>query len=265
MWFSMDSEKSSTTPQGQTSDDGNNIPKLKALLSAKDDTQKFVGLALLKSVLDNSPQIRDDEAAVRDLWGNISPKFLDRLLRTGSNPSNENSKEMLSLVISILHTFSILLPSNAASDDSFTGRIPSLIGAAVYRYEYHRAPRSSTTRLTLTCTSSKETTDALLQTLSSLVNHKQGAEVFIKVEDLSPLTELAASHGAALDVFSYAWLNVMVETQDKHGLASNINQVMQKLVASFTGTDGVTLLEFIGSFFQQADPAVCTPSHIIIP
>jgi hypothetical protein len=252
----MDSEKSSAAHQGQRANDGSTIPKLKALLSAKDDTQKFVGLALLKSVLDNSPQIRDDEAAVQDLWVNISPKFLDRLLRTGSNPSNENSKEMLSLVISILHTFSILLPSKAASDNSFTGRIPSLIGAAVYRYEFHTALQQHT--LTLTCTSSKETTDALLQTLSSLVNHKQGAQVLLKVEDLSPLTELAASHATALDVFSYAWLNVMVETQDKRGLASNVDQVMQKLVASFTGTDGVTLLEFIGSFFQQADTAVGT-------
>lgn len=132
----MDPEKSAGAQTQRQPTEADNIPKLKALLSAKDDTQRFVGLALLKSVLDNSPQVRDDENAVRDLWASISPKFLDRLMRTGSNPSNEYAKEMLILVISILHTFSILLPSDASSDASFTGRIPGLVAAAVYRFVF---------------------------------------------------------------------------------------------------------------------------------
>lgn len=90
-----------------------------------------------------------------------------------------------------------------------------------------------------------------------LVNSKQGAEVFVNVEDLSPLTELASSNAAALDIFSYAWLNIMAEITDKGALSESIGNVIQKLVISFTGTDGVTLLEFIGSFYRRADPEVC--------
>lgn len=119
-----------TTP---TMDDAN-LAKIQTLLKAKDDTQRFVGLALLKSLLDNSPQIRQDEAALQELWASISSKFLDRLLRTGSKPSSDNSKEMLDLAVSILHTFSILLPAESLSKTRFTDRTRGLVAALLYRY-----------------------------------------------------------------------------------------------------------------------------------
>ena len=111
------------------------ITKIQSLLKTKDDTQRFVGLALLKSVLDNSSELRQDVTIVQSLWDSISPKFLDRLIRTGSKPSsnNQNSKEMLDLAISILHTFAVLLPESAGSDAKFVDRIPRLVGALLYR------------------------------------------------------------------------------------------------------------------------------------
>lgn len=77
------------------------------------------------------------------------------------------------------------------------------------------------------------------------------------------MTELGSSHAVALDVFSYAWLNAMAETSDKTALRGKIDQTMQKFAVSFTGTDGVTLLEFVGSFFRQTDPAVSVPYRLI--
>jgi hypothetical protein len=110
------------------------INQIQSLLRAKDDTQRFVGLALLKSVLDGPEQIRQDEQAVQSLWSSLSPKFLDRLLRTGSNPSTKNSNELLDLVVSVLHIFSILLPDQARCDAKFLDRIPLLVSAVLYRY-----------------------------------------------------------------------------------------------------------------------------------
>lgn len=110
------------------------INQIQSLLRAKDDTQRFVGLALLKSVLDGSNQLRQDEQTVQSLWSSLSPKFLDRLLRTGSNPSTRNSNELLDLVVSILHIFSILLPDQARCDAKFLDRIPLLVSAVLYRY-----------------------------------------------------------------------------------------------------------------------------------
>lgn len=118
-------------PAGQ---DGIDIPKIQSLLKSKDDTQRFVGLALLKSVLDNSPQVREDEEAIQGLWSSLSSKFLDRLLKTGSKRSNENAKEMLDLVVSILHTFAVLLPAQALGKSKFVDRIPRLVSVVLYRY-----------------------------------------------------------------------------------------------------------------------------------
>ena len=58
--------------------------KIQDLLKARDDTSRFVGLALLKTVLDNGQLLQDSER-LRVLWESLSPKFLDRLLRAQQN------------------------------------------------------------------------------------------------------------------------------------------------------------------------------------
>ncbi|OAA79639.1 hypothetical protein LEL_03125 [Akanthomyces lecanii RCEF 1005] len=229
----MASEEPSNTASLGSQED-NNIAKLKALLKSKDDTQRFVGLALLKSLLDNTPEIRNDEAALRDLWSHISPKFLDRLLRTGSNPSNTNAKDMLDIGVSILYTFSVLLPGADTASASFTDRVPSLVAAALY--------------------SKGETTRLLLQLLYTLVNSKDGAAAFMEVEDTTPLTEIATSHAMVLDIFCRAWLNNMASGAAGAGLSQKIEAVLQNLVVLFKGTDAVTYLAFLGTFLSQATP-----------
>ncbi|KAF4441234.1 hypothetical protein F53441_12083 [Fusarium austroafricanum] len=215
------------------------INKIQSLLKEKDDTQRFVGLALLKSVLDSSEELRQDEKIVQGLWSSLSPKFIDRLLRTGSKPSTKNSKEMLDLAVSVLHIFAILLPEQAPNDAKFINRIPLLINAVLY--------------------SSKDTTKLILQLLHTLVSSRQGAQEFIKVEDFSSLTEIAPSHAQVLDILCFAWLNSMTTAEDSSGLASQVDDTIQSLVSSFTGTDAVTLLEFLGYFLRRADSIVCYP------
>lgn len=110
------------------------IEKIQALLKAKDDTSRFVGLALLKSVLDNSRTIRDDEQTILSLWESISPKFIDRLMRTGSGKNAaQNAKDMLDLAVSVLHTFANLLPGHAKAGPRFVGKIPGLVSSLLRR------------------------------------------------------------------------------------------------------------------------------------
>lgn len=113
------------------------IQKIQTLLRAKDDTSRFVGLALLKSVLDNTPELRNDEEAIVSLWESIPPKFIERLIRTGSkqkapDSSRKNSSDMLDLAISVLHTFATLLPENARQSPKLLDRIPQLVACLLY-------------------------------------------------------------------------------------------------------------------------------------
>lgn len=79
----------------------------------------------------------------------------------------------------------------------------------------------------------------------------------MNIEDISPLTEVAATHPESLQVLSFAWLHAQNASQDHAVLRNKIDATIQQLVSSFRGTDGVTLLEFLGSFLHHADPEVC--------
>lgn len=111
------------------------IAKIQDLLRSKDDTSRFVGLALLKSVLDNSPDLQKDGDVIQSLWDSISPKFLARLLKSGSQPGSDGSqsRDMLDLAVAVLHTFAVLLPDAAKQDDKLLKRIPALADAVLYR------------------------------------------------------------------------------------------------------------------------------------
>ncbi len=112
--------------------------KMQDLLKAKDDTSRFVGLALLKTVLDNGQLVQEPER-VRTLWESLSPKFLDRLLRAVQNEkvNKDDAKDMLSLAVAVLHTFSILLPEESRKEKRLTGRTAPLINALIQRLATH--------------------------------------------------------------------------------------------------------------------------------
>jgi hypothetical protein len=108
--------------------------KMRDLLKTKDDTSRFVGLALLKTVLDNNQLLQEPER-LRTLWEVISPKFLDRLLRARQNDklNKSDAKDMVDLAVAVLHTFTILLPKEAIKEKRLTGRTAPLVKALVER------------------------------------------------------------------------------------------------------------------------------------
>lgn len=119
--------------QGElTGDTSATFQKMQELLKSRDDTSRFVGLALLKSVLDNGQLVQDPER-LRTLWESISPKFIDRLLR--ARPSDKVTKpeaqDMVDLAVAVLHTFAALLPEDCQKDVRLVGRTSPLVKALV--------------------------------------------------------------------------------------------------------------------------------------
>src|SRR6187399_1528450 len=119
------SEKASASTSPDASP--TSLDRIQTLLNAKSDTSRFVGLTVLKSVLDSSEALRNDQEAVATLWKSVPPIFLDRLLRIQQgNGGPRNAKDMLDLAVSVLHTFTaLLLPDDR--DTNLFGRIPRLV------------------------------------------------------------------------------------------------------------------------------------------
>ncbi|KAK4169345.1 Neurochondrin-domain-containing protein [Cladorrhinum sp. PSN259] len=223
------------------------IQKIQTLLSSKDDTSRFVGLALLKSVLDNTPEVRTNEDAITTLWGSISHKFLDRLIRTGSKQqsSKEDSNNMLDLAVSVLHTFAALLPESPRNESKMVNRIPQLVACLLH------------------C--SQDTTRLVLETLVSLVSQPSAAQVFITLDDLTPLTEIAPSQPLGLDVLLHAWLSVMTSSPDTATLQPKIESTIGALIISFKGTDAITLLNFLSTLLPRLPESLLTPNPAWLP
>ena len=123
-------------------DNAAGLEQIKGLLKAKDDTSRFVGLALLKSVLDTQAQLREDVALVSSLWESISPKFLARLLRSSKNEktTNDEARNMVDIAVGVLHIFAILLPEESREDRRFVERIGGLVNCLLERYAFRRNP-----------------------------------------------------------------------------------------------------------------------------
>lgn len=102
------------------------------LLKKTDDTSRFVGLALLKPVLEQglSQQNREDEGhhtLILRCWKAIPAKFLDGLLNAKpGKTSREEANNMVALAVAILHAFMRLMDS-CHTNAKFVGRLPLLV------------------------------------------------------------------------------------------------------------------------------------------
>ncbi|KAI1758797.1 DUF1941-domain-containing protein [Hypoxylon sp. FL1150] len=229
-----DDESASGTSQAPS------IEKIRQLLKTRDDTSRFVGLALLKSVLDNSPELQEEKGVIVSLWESIPAKFLDRLLRTGTQfgPEQKESRDMLDLSVAVIHTFAVLLPDEAKRDTKLIGRIPRLANAVLH--------------------SSKETTRVIIETLLTLVTGPEGARAIVDldVDDWSPLIEIAPEHPHILTIFIWAWEKGTINLEDDQSrevVRTKIDKGIQAFVSSFIGTDATSLLEFISHVLRNLD------------
>lgn len=113
-----------------------NLNQILVYLKAIDDTSRFVGLALLKSILDNQASLLRDPEVIKRCWAAIPAKFLDRLLRAPKNKerSEEESVSMVELAVAVLHAFIVIFPTDVSDDGKSLGRIGGLIDILAWRY-----------------------------------------------------------------------------------------------------------------------------------
>ena len=121
--------------QAEDSKTARSLDKSLALLQANDDTSRFVGLALLKSMLDNHEELRSSKDIVARCWKAIPASFLDRLLKARPNAkrSKEEAQNMISLAVAIVHAFLTLLPQEDRDYESFKISLDSISAAEPYR------------------------------------------------------------------------------------------------------------------------------------
>ncbi|CAD6565633.1 MAG: hypothetical protein ASARMPREDX12_006701 [Alectoria sarmentosa] len=146
------------------------LEKALELLKAKDDTSRFVGLALLKPVLEQELSKQDCAeqegtlALTERCWRAIPAKFLDRLLK--AKPEGKKTKEeagsMVGLAVAIIHAFMTILEA-PEKDDRFVGRVPLLMSAL----------RSTP----------PETTTQIMQILATLATTLEGSHAVFSADD----------------------------------------------------------------------------------
>ncbi|KAI8626833.1 DUF1941-domain-containing protein [Xylariaceae sp. FL1651] len=223
------------------------IQKIHQLLAAKDDTSRFVGLLLLKSTLDNhSSELRYDQ--VEALWDSISPKFLDRLLRTGSQPASEErkqSKDMLDVAVAVVYTFTKLL-NDCALKEKFYRRIPNMANAVLY--------------------SSEETTRRIVGVIHVLVQQPDGSAMGgatcfaeLEVSYWAPLIEIAPQHNNVFSIFHWAWVKGSI-TVPAENMTTKIDEALQLFLSSFKGHNPTPLLEFITLILENLNPTLRSPN-----
>ena len=140
-----------------------NLEKALEFLKAKDDTSRFVGLALLKPLLEQelsqqgSTEEEETRALIERCWRAIPVKFLDRLLRAKpeGKKTGDEAGSMVALAVAVLHAFLTIVEA-PEKDDRFVGRVPLLMSAL----------RSTP----------PETTAQIMQILATLATTKEGSQ-----------------------------------------------------------------------------------------
>lgn len=120
----------------QSKDPSKALDQVLALLKSRNDTNRFVALALLKSILDNKVDFQKDSEIIMRCWAAIPASFLEGLLRAPlvKGRSKEESQHMVELAIAVLHAFIVLLPDHIKNDAKCLGRLGGIATALDWRY-----------------------------------------------------------------------------------------------------------------------------------
>lgn len=78
----------------------------------------------------------------------------------------------------------------------------------------------------------------------------------LRIEDLSPLTEIATQDPLVLDIMAFTWTNASTASIEVLAVRNSIDKIIPALLVVFKGTDAVTLINFIGSFVPKLIPEV---------
>ncbi|KAL8796331.1 MAG: hypothetical protein Q9195_001238 [Heterodermia aff. obscurata] len=104
-----------------------------ALFEAGDDTSNFVAISLLRSILDDRKELREDRETLAKCWNTIPTMLLIRLLKSKPNKkrTEEEAQSMVGLAVAIIHVFFNLLPPEVI-ENQLRDRTDDLIAAVPF-------------------------------------------------------------------------------------------------------------------------------------
>ncbi|KAI0024724.1 Neurochondrin-domain-containing protein [Xylariomycetidae sp. FL0641] len=223
------------------------VEYIRSLLLAKDDTTNITGLGILRTYIDsNRPK---DQATLQSLWSSISPNFLDRLIRTGSQAGpGEKNEGMLGLAVAVIHTFVKLLPDDKLEHSSFVARIPLLLDA-------------------LNHCQNPETTKHILELVADLVTRHSPDKTTSEAAKLLACLDLEAwktlivqvtqQEQQVFAIFQEVLLGgstAVVGQQQRSGLRNQISAALVLLIESLKDKPAKKLLEFLSIVLSLLDP-----------
>ena len=125
----------SSSTEHATDNSVKSLNSVLALFKAGDDTSNFVAISLLRSLLDEREELREDKAIITKCWNSIPSKFLGRLLK--AKPTEKRTKDeaqsMVSLAVAIVHAFGNLLPREVIEDPKFSSHADQLVAVVPSR------------------------------------------------------------------------------------------------------------------------------------
>lgn len=150
------------------------------LLKAKDDTSRFVGLSLLRSLLDSNEQLRTNDENLLNCWHAISNKFLVRLLKTQEtkSKSKDEAEDMVDLAVAVVHIFANLLPAQEVGEKKMVEFCEPLLNAV---------PRLQS-----------DSRKNALQALQCIASTSLGAVALAGIKEWRPIIDAASSNEEVL-------------------------------------------------------------------
>ncbi|KAL9039417.1 MAG: hypothetical protein Q9214_004888, partial [Letrouitia sp. 1 TL-2023] len=200
--------------QATKSDPTKSLDNILDLLSKGNDTSRFVGLAFLKSILDNKDELRKDPGVIQRCWHAIPTSFLDRLLNAGgSKKKNEDEAQaMVQLAVAVLHTFALLLPLESRNNERLAERSSGLLRALQ--------------------TGSPEVITQTLQTLLTIGSTFKGSMALLHSSDWDDLIKFGCKDPLALDIVKYTFLSAASENEEGPSLRKKLDATISALIDS---------------------------------
>ncbi|KAI9815504.1 MAG: hypothetical protein M1827_002638 [Pycnora praestabilis] len=227
----------------EKTDSSLSLDQVTALLKSKDDTSRFVGLALVKSILDNQrPSNHRHPAIVSICWDAISPKFLDRLLQAGNKAgrTQNEAQDMIGLAVAIIDAFIGLLPPVTEDDEKLVDRTGALVSASLH--------------------SSPEVTNRILDILKRFSSNPRGAVKLLEAKELSSLVEIAPQEPSSLPALQFALVTAGMQVETQYIVQAQLDNLIPALIISFKDNDAVKLLDFLVEIYTRLPVNVLPPS-----
>ena len=243
------------------------LDKILQLLQSRDDTTKFMGLALLRGALkmiDNEDKQASFAAIAPGCWDAIPSTFLDRLFNqfTKMTEGNTDAKAMFELAVGITHAFVCML--SVSKRRRFITLLPvnmskELTASWLKRTRFMVAA--------LHRPSEKELCEPIIQILQVFCESSEGASVLLGINDWSPLFRLTAEDERPLSIFATTY-HTLAKTKRGHELVpqsvlkKSFNKNINQAIPLFLEIDRP---EVLWELLNQGIIAINKPAEIVSP